>query len=111
MEKHVFEVPSMYADHHVLKVRDVLAQVKGIEEIYASSAWKQIMITYDPKMLKPATVEEALTQAGYPVGAGEPPVLVEASKIKRDPQWQILGVRVTETNMADVEMSGVFRRY
>ncbi len=111
MEKLLVEIPSMYGDHHVLKVRDVLTKLKGVEEIYASSAWKQVIITYNPKVLKPAAIEENLANAGYPVGAGETPVLVEASKIKRDPQWQVLGIRVTETNMADVEMSGEFRRY
>jgi copper chaperone CopZ len=111
MEKLIFEIPSMYGDHHVLRVRDVLAKLNGIKEIYASSAWKQLMIHYDPKIVKPSAIEETLANAGYPVGAGETPVLVESSKIKRDPQWQVLGIRITETNKADIEMSGEFRRY
>ena len=48
-------------------------------------------------------IEKVLTAAGYPPNAGEPPVLVHSTSIKRDPQWEILGVRVTETNPADLK--------
>ena len=69
------------------------------------------MISFDPKKIKQADIEQTLADAGYPVGEGELPVLVEASDIKRDPQWVELAIRVTETNQADIEMSGEFRRY
>jgi copper chaperone CopZ len=111
MEKIVLELPLMYADHHVLSVRDVLSDLKGIDEVYASSAWRQLMISFDPAKIKQPAIEKALAEAGYPVGEGETPVLVEADKIKRDPKWKALGIRVTKTNMADIEMSGEFRRY
>jgi copper chaperone CopZ len=111
MEKIVLELPSMFADHHVLSVRDVLTGLEGIEEVYASSAWKQLMITFDKAKIKQPAIEKALAEAGFPVGEGETPVLVEANKIKRDPRWQTLGSRVTKTNMADIVMSGEFRRY
>jgi len=111
MEKLILEVPSMYADHHVLAVRDALAGLKGVEEVYASSAWKQVIVSYDPKAIKPPAVEKTLSEAGYPVGEGEPPILVEANSIKRDPKWETLGVRVTKTSQIDIDMSGEHRRY
>ena len=111
MEKLILEVPSMYADHHVLAVRDALTGLKGVYEVYASSAWKQVIVSYDPKTIKPPAIEETLSKAGYPVGEGEPPVLVEADNIKRDPKWETLGLRVSQTNQVDVEMSGEHRRY
>jgi copper chaperone CopZ len=103
MKELIFDMPSMYGDHHVLKVRDVLADIEGIEEVYASSAWKQLMISFDPKKVKAADLEKALSDAGYPPNEGEPPILVHPSSIKRDPQWELLGVRVTETNPADLK--------
>lgn len=110
MKKIILEIPSMFGDHHVLAVREALTKLNGIMEVYASSAWKQLMISFDPKKIKQPEIEQALTNAGYPVGEGEPPVLVETDAKKFDPQWKTLGVRITRTNKADVEMSGEFRR-
>jgi copper chaperone CopZ len=111
MEKVVLEVPTLWADHHVLKVRDALTNLEGVEEVYASSAWKQVLVSYDSAKTDPATIEKVLAGAGYPVGEGEVPVLAETTDLRRDPQWEVLGARVTETNQVDLEMSGEFRRY
>ncbi|NOZ26455.1 MAG: heavy-metal-associated domain-containing protein [Chloroflexi bacterium] len=111
MEKVVLDVPSLWADHHVLKVRDVMADLDGVEEFYISSAWKQVLVTYDPAKIDRAAIEQALADAGYPVGEGEPPILVQPTEKRRDPKWEVLGFRMTETNQADIEMSGEFRRY
>ncbi len=111
MEKLTLDLPSMYADHHVLRVRDALSALEGIQELYASSAWQQLMVTYDPKKIQPEGIEEALTQAGYSPQEAPRPALVEATAIKRDPQWAALDMRMTQTQPADIEMSGEFRRY
>jgi len=111
MENIILDVPLMYGDHHVLKVRDALVDLEGIEKLYASSAWRQLMISFDPKKIKQESIEQTLADAGYSPGEGETPVLVEASDIKRDPKWAELAIRITETNRADIEMSGEFRRY
>ena len=111
MEKVVLDVPTLWADHHVLAVRDVLTNLGGVEDVYASSAWKQVLVAYDAAETDRAAIETALAEAGYPVGEGETPVLVHPTDIRRDPQWEVLGSRVTETNQADLEMSGEFRRY
>ncbi|MEW6567737.1 MAG: heavy-metal-associated domain-containing protein [Chloroflexota bacterium] len=111
MEKLILDLPAMYADHHTLQVRQALLALEGVEEVYASSAWKQVMISFDPRKVNSTAIETALTEAGYSPGSGETPALVEASKIKRDPQWEALGSRVTKTNEADIRMSGEFRRY
>jgi len=111
MEKVVLDVPTLWADHHVLKVREALVNLEGVEEVYASSAWKQVLVTYDKAKTDRAIIEKVLAEAGYPVGEGETPVLVRPTPLLRDPQWEVLGSRVTETNQADIEMSGEFRRY
>ncbi|MCS7222674.1 MAG: heavy-metal-associated domain-containing protein [Anaerolineae bacterium] len=111
LEKVVLDVPAMWADHHVLKVRAVLTSLEGVQDVYASSAWKQVLVSFDPSKISQAAIEQALAEAGYPVGAGEVPVLVQHDGIRRDPRWEVLGARVTKTNQVDIEMSGEFRKY
>ncbi len=111
MSKVVLEVPTLWADHHVLKVRDVLVNLEGVDGVYASSGWKQVLVDYNNKKVKKAAIEKALTEAGYPVGEGEVPMIAQAGKQRRDPQWADMNLRMTETNMIDLEMSGEFRKY
>jgi len=111
MEKVVLEVPTLWADHHVLKVRDALLSLDGVDGVYASSGWKQVLVNYDAAKTEPAAIEKALAEAGYPVGEGEMPVLVLPGTRLRDPQWADMNLRMTETNMIDLEMSGEFRKY
>ena len=111
MEKVVLDVPTLWADHHVLKVRDALGAVEGVDEVYASAAWKQVLVNYDAAKTDQAAIEKALTDAGYPVGEGEVPVLALPTENRKDPQWKDADFRLTVTNEADREMSGEFRRY
>ena len=111
MTKVVLEVPTLWADHHVLKVRDALVNLEGVDDVYVSSAWKQVLVNYDAVKTEPAAIEKALAEAGYPVGEGQVPVVVQPTDLRRDPHWEVLGSRTTETNQADLEMSGEFRRY
>lgn len=111
MEKIVLDVPLLWADHHVLKVRDALVSLDGVEEVYASSAWKQVLVAYDPAKTSREAIEEAMAKAGYPVGQGETPILAEPDPKKRDPKWSELGFRMNETYRADIEMSGDFRKW
>jgi copper chaperone CopZ len=111
MDKVVFDVPSLWADHHVLKVREALGKLEGVQEVYASSAWKQVLVTYDESQVDDAAIQGALAEAGYPVGEGGVPVLVEPTKIRRDPQWETMGIRLAATSEVDREMAGEFRRY
>jgi copper chaperone CopZ len=108
--KVVLDVPTLWADHHVLKVRDALLALQGVEDVYASSAWKQVLVTYDGEETAQADIEKALAVAGYPAGEGEVPVLAQPTENRKDPSWR-KAVRMTETNPVDREMSGEFRRY
>ena len=111
MAKTVLDVPTLWADHHVLKVREALVNLDGVNDVYASSAWKQVLVDYNNKEVKKADLEKALADAGYPVGKGEVPIVVQPTEIRRDPQWAVLGSRMTAAQQADLEMSGEFRRY
>jgi copper chaperone CopZ len=111
MEQVIYKVPNLYGDHHVLTVREAITGLEGVESVYASSAWNEVMVRFDPGKIQASAIESALNEAGYPIGDGKPPVLVEADSIKRDPRWKTLGVRATQTYQADLDMSGEHRRY
>lgn len=109
-DKAVFEVPKMYADHHVLVVRDVLLKLKGVENVIASAAFRRVVVHFDPQHLTPKKIEDALRAAGYgPHDEWELPRTLEG---KDDASlWFQGGPRVTQTNIKDLEMSGDFRKY
>lgn len=111
MAKVVLDVPTLWADHHVIRVREALVGLTGVDEVYASSAWKQVLVQFDDGKVTTSQLEKALADAGYPVGQGEALVVVQPTDKRRDPQWAVLGARATETQRVDREMSGEFRRY
>ncbi len=110
MEKTVLNVPKMYADHHVQAVRNALLRLDGVEEVMASSAFKRVVVGYDPARLSPDAIEEALRAAGY--GPGEDWELPTPPEGKEDDSpWFKVIQRITQTNMLDLQMSGDFRKY
>lgn len=109
MEKTVLSVPTMWADHHVLKVREVLTALDGVQDVYASAAWKQVVVAYDPTQLSEPGIVDVLAGAGY--GTDGAKDLEGQPLAAGDPQWEESGVRVTKTNERDRELSGEFRRY
>jgi copper chaperone CopZ len=106
MGKVIIDVPSMYADHHVLVVRTLLTQIEGVETVYASSAFKQVLVEYDPAATAPETITNVLREAGY---TEEMPVPVQ-EKLAED-SWKKGTFRMTKTYPADLTMSGEFRKY
>ncbi len=110
MESVTLPVPTMWADHHVLTVRRLLTGMTGVGDVVASSKNKTVTLAYDPGQVDLATIEGALAQAGYPVGAEE-----KASETgfiwRKAREWAAIADRVTTTNMADLTMSGDFRKY
>ncbi len=111
MENALLSVPAMYADHHVVAVRNALLAMPGIADVLASSAWRQVQVAYDPALLSVQDISQALEQAGYPVGQDEAMPAPTPGLSTKDPAWDVLGARVTETNQSDLTMSGEFRRY
>lgn len=110
MEKTIIDVPKMYADHHVQLVRDALLQLDGIEEVYASSSFRRVAVTYNPKRLDAAAIEKALAEAGYAPGENWQLPEIPEGKEDSSPWYQSIQ-RVTTTHAADLEMSGDHRRY
>lgn len=57
--------PAMYADHHVIEVRQILLGLPGVKEVYASSAFHVVQVTFDPGQTSPEAITGALEAAGY----------------------------------------------
>ena len=74
METKTFEAPALYADHHVSEVRHILLEMTGVSEVYASSAFQVIDVTFDPAQVKAEQIQARLEEAGY---LGEVPMLME----------------------------------
>ena len=65
MEKQSYNLPAMYADHHVVEVRRILLGLPGVTDVYASSAFQVAEVTYDPDVIKGPEITKTLEQAGY----------------------------------------------
>jgi copper chaperone CopZ len=110
MEKVTFNVPAMWADHHVLAVRNALGQLNGVEKVLASAMYKDVLVKYDPAAVNPDTLANTLAEAGYSIGkAPELPTYPE--RIDDASDWFQFQERVTETDLRDLEMSGDHRKY
>lgn len=107
MEKAQFSVPTMWADHHVLKVREALAALPGVQDVIASSAFRAVALSYDPEALDREAIVAAFSEAGYPVAPdGKAEAVSQAVPVadgKADPAWSRLGIRITRTDARDVK--------
>ena len=65
MKTITFDVPAMYADHHVTEVRRILLDIPGVQEVIASSAFLAVEIAFDPAQIDEPALRDALDAAGY----------------------------------------------
>lgn len=76
MKTTTINVPNLYGDHHVIEVRRVLLESPGVIDVYASSAFRAVDITYDETQTNDLELSLVLDEAGYlsewsvPVEAG-----------------------------------------
>jgi len=59
------ETPALYGDHHVLEVRQILLDITGVEDVYASSAFHVVEVTFDPDKVKEPDIVSKLSEKGY----------------------------------------------
>lgn len=110
MEKVTFSIPALWADHHVLAVRQALGQVAGVEEVIASALYKDVLVKYDPTTVTADTLAAKLAEAGYEI-AKSPSLPTYPQRIDDSSDWFQFQERITTTDMRDLEMSGDFRKY
>lgn len=109
MEELRLTIPAMWADHHVLAVREALTEL-GIPEVEASAASKTVRLLHDPAVIAQDKILQTLAKAGFDPSARVSFPQPLANK-ERESAWFSAGVRTTETNRLDLEMSGDFRKY
>jgi copper chaperone CopZ len=76
------KLPALYGDHHVTEVRQILGRLPGVADVYASSAFQMVEVTFDEQQVSAARLEAALAEAGY---LGELPVPVERGALAERP--------------------------
>jgi len=65
MEKFTIDLPFLFGDHHVLEVRKILGELPGIGDIYVSSSFHTVEVSYDPAVIDPNKITATLEEAGY----------------------------------------------
>ena len=110
MKDIVIDVPAMYADHHVLQVRQALLGIEGVGEVVASAAKRKVAVRFDESATSLEVVRETLASAGYP--PEQMPEMFEFPKRHQDGSaWYTVLGRIAVTERKDREMAGDFRRY
>jgi copper chaperone CopZ len=107
MEELVLAVPGLWADHHVLAVRELLEQDEGVTVVAVSALDRSVTLTFDPARTDAAKIAALLEKGGYQTGAADEPAPSPTDK----PAWATTAVRVTATNAVDLAMSGDHRKY
>ena len=85
MEALVLDVPALYADHHVVELRRILLGVAGVDSVDASSAFRTVVVTFDPDRTSADALRRVVEEAGYlgdlgvPLEAGAPAIGREAA--------------------------------
>ena len=64
-----FSLPSMYGDHHVIRVRQIVAALAGVAEIRASAAQQTLVVKFAPGQLSAERIRAALAEGGFASGA------------------------------------------
>ncbi len=72
MEKVSLNISVMYGDHHVLAVKSLLGALPGVESVFASSAFKHVVVAFDPGKISQADLVKVLTDNGYAPGVEMP---------------------------------------
>jgi len=60
-----YPTPVLYGDHHVQEVRRILNDIPGVDDIYASSAFRIVEVTYDADVTSEEQISQQLDASGY----------------------------------------------
>jgi copper chaperone CopZ len=65
MKAITYDVPSLFGDHHVTEVRNLLLAIPGVNEVYASSSFQIVEVSYDPEIVNDLQIAMKLDEKGY----------------------------------------------
>ena len=104
MQTKVFESPALYGDHHVSEVRRILLDLPGVKEVYASSAFQIIEVTFDPKQTSAEKIAACLQDTGY-MGTMPTPTETGIAGVKKDGGEAFRSTAIYETIKKTVSFS------
>lgn len=78
MQVKTFDVPNLYGDHHVLEVRRLMLEIQGVKDVYASSAFRTLEVSFDEAQTSAEELQMKLEAAGY-LGEWAMPVEIGAT--------------------------------
>jgi copper chaperone CopZ len=110
MDSLTLSLPTMWADHHILAVRDTLGKVPGVQQVVASALYRDVRVQYDPAATSADALIGILAQVGYPVGK-ELDLAPFPKRTDDSSDWFQFQDRITVTDRRDLEASGDFRKY
>lgn len=93
MQTITIELPTLYGDHHVVQVRKILMELPGVMDVYASSCFHVVEVTYDPAKVNDLEISMKLDEAGYlgewtmPMETGEAAYQREGGSEKGSPAF------------------------
>jgi len=93
MQTITIELPTLYGDHHVVQVRKILMELPGVVDVYASSCFHVVEVTYDPEKVNDLEISMKLDEAGYlgewtmPMETGEAAYQKEGGAEKGSPPF------------------------
>ena len=65
MQSSLFNTPALYGDHHVTEIRRILFNVPGVNEVYASSAFRVVEVQFDETKTSHQAIAQLLEESGY----------------------------------------------
>lgn len=100
MQTSMFNTPALYGDHHVTEARKQLLNLPGVQDVYASSAFHVVEVTFDDSQISQEAVEGKLAEMGY---LRDLPVMIEPSvAVQRVDAVEVFRKTATYENVKDV---------
>ena len=65
MKKTTFETPMLFGDHHVVEIRNLILDVKGVNDVYASSNFRVVEVDYDESQVTQEQLQAVIEESGY----------------------------------------------
>ena len=72
-QKENISLPTMFGDHHVVEVRQIVSALPGVKEVQASASRRKITVTFNRAQLTVEAIIAALSQHGFAERPGASP--------------------------------------
>ena len=99
MESMTVDISKMYGDHHAAAVHQCVAELPGVQDVWASAAFRRLYVTFDPDTILSEAILEQLARSGYSVLNGR-----QGEALLAAPEMVLSqsSLRMTQTNPADL---------